>query len=221
MVVSNIWVMVHVAESWCMLLSHGACCWVMVHVAESWCMLLSHGACCWVMVHVAESWCMLLSHGACYPNESWSSSISTCTMTQTQSHMYRDSDIAHGHDSFSESWCMLLWVALCYSHWEYVTYLNESWSCHISEWVMVHVAESWCMMLWVALCYSHRCDTDVTESCHICENTQIWEYTNLRIHKSENTQIWEYTYILRSPRYGVALVSRIDKIIGLFCKRAL
>ena len=44
--------------------------------------------------------------------------------------------------------------------------------------------------------------------------------TRMHVYTYPNTHIHTYSYIHIST-YGVALVSRIDKITGLFCKRAL
>ena len=49
---------------------------------------------------------------------------------------------------------------------------------------------------------------------HICINMYVYIYAY--------THRYEQAACTRIPLYvGVALVSRIDKIIGLFCKRAL
>jgi len=62
------------------------------------------------------------------------------------------------------------------------------------------------------------CYTYIHMQIHYCRET-IYTY----IYTLPNICVYTYKYpvLLVDASYGVALVSRIDKIIGLFCKRAL
>ena len=58
---------------------------------------------------------------------------------------------------------------------------------------------------------------------YICKFTTVGK---LHIHTYTHSQLYmcmhiQVPFLLVDASYGVALVSRIDKIIGLFCKRAL
>ena len=81
----------------------------------------------------------------------------------------------------------------------HVTCTNES--CHTCEWVMSHIR----------MCQV----THMNQSCHSHESVAVFTVADFR-----NT--WRICLFVSSRwLYGVASVSRIDKIIGLFCKRAL
>jgi len=105
------------------------------------------------------------------------------------------SDVTHLHES-----CQLsTWVmSYCYKWvtsqiWvSHVVHMNES--CHASEWVMPQI------------CMSHV--THLHESCHIAvnESCQTYECTMSQMNEAFHTY------------GGVATVSRIDKITGLFCR---
>jgi len=58
------------------------------------------------------------------------------------------------------------------------------------------------MCVWVCVC--------VYGYVYVCKHAHVYMCVNMRMYTD-----------CRSPGHGVALVSRIDKIIGLFCKRAL
>jgi len=58
------------------------------------------------------------------------------------------------------------------------------------------------------------------ERARACERQR--ECVHVSVCVCVQTQTHTHTKLADSPEvYGVALVSRIDKIIGLFCKRAL
>jgi len=114
--------------------------------------------------------------------------------------------------------------------------MNES--CHTYEWVMSHI--------WM----SHVTHTNASRHTHECVMAYIWmsdtpyfneshewvtphtymrhthTYTSHATHMNEwyhtfKGVIWVRHTSHTHQTYGVASLSRIDKIIGLFCKRAL
>jgi len=56
---------------------------------------------------------------------------------------------------------------------------------------------------------------------YICKYVYMHVYTHIHTHTHKNTGTRQTTLHQRRWTYGVALVSRLDKIIGLFCKRGL
>ena len=86
-----------------------------------------------------------------------------------------------------------MWIIL-------VTRVNQS--CCAYVWVVSHVNES-CRTYEISTINSWKGHSRY-ESCHTCETV--------------SSHVW-ISHV--AHMYGVATVSRIDKIIGLFCKRAL
>ena len=93
------------------------------------------------------------------------------------------------------------------------SYVTETHSCHTYEWVTSHI---W--MIRVA---------NMNESCHTCEwvMSQIWmshvTHMNESFRKYELSYIWMRRVANMNESchtYGVATISRLLKIIGLFCR---
>jgi len=85
-------------------------------------------------------------------------------------------------------------------------------SCHTYERVVLHMWShaSFIFVTWLI----HMCDM-----AHWCVWHDSFMYMIWLIHKCDMTH-W-YVYDTSSGRYGVATISKIFRIIGLFCKRAL
>ena len=92
-----------------------------------------------------------------------------------------------------------------------VTYINTSCLTYTHEWVMFYVVSyhTWMRHVTYAWVMSH-----LNQSCHIWMSHFTYEWVTSRMNESRH--VW-----LSQDTYGVVLVSRIDKIIGLFCKRDL
>ena len=98
------------------------------------------------------------------------------------------------------------YVVLLMSH---VTHMNGS--CHTYEWVMLHIRMSHVTYEWVMPHIRISHETHTNESCHA---DMSWtSHVNCK-----NESCYVHKCVMR---YRVATFIRIDKIIGLFCKRAL
>jgi len=128
--------------------------------------------------------------------------MSHVTCEWVMSHRNKSCDMWMSH--VTHRWqCYVRCCCLADDSWGWVT--SHMWMSHVShmnesrhtyEWVMSHI-----VMLWM----SHV--THVNESCHTCEwvMSHIWMSPVSQMNKSCLT-------------YGVATISRLLKIIGLFCR---
>jgi len=89
----------------------------------------------------------------------------------------------------------------------YTKWTACGWGC-IQIWLSSQI---WMHHMWM------RRVTHMGESCHTCERVPFAHAQVDRIY----VKLHSYVHMCLAHEYGVALVSRIDKIIGLFCKRAL
>jgi len=140
------------------------------------------------------------------------------------SHVTRVSDTSHTHEICRKPCHTCEWHV---THMKHVARRNES--CHTCESVMSHVRGSHDTRMNASYVNDYICKwahnaiplytsfTYVTWLIYICNHLHMW-CAHLHMHNA----IPLYTYVTQvSMHYGVALVSRIDKTIGLFCKRAL
>ena len=91
--------------------------------------------------------------------------------------------------------------------------MNET--CHVErfvayEWVMSHMNES--CHIWMSHVTYEWVMSHMNGSCHIWMSHVIHEWV---MSHNQPCHIW-----MSRVTYGVASISRIDKILGLFCKRA-
>jgi len=110
------------------------------------------------------------------------------------SHVTHTNESCHTHE----------WV-MSHTRMSHVTHTNES--CHTHEWVMSHIWASHVIRIHV--------------SCHTPDCVMSHARMIFVTHLSDSCHTQEYMCMSHTWLYGVVLVGRIDKIIGLFCKRAL
>jgi len=80
---------------------------------------------------------------------------------------------------------------------------------------------SLCMCVCVCVCVCVCLCLCVCEAAVCCSNTSNHTDTDTRAHTHTHTHTHTQTHMLYTCRYGVASISTLLKIIGLFCKRAL
>ena len=148
--------------------------------------------------HVSE---MFLTH----MNESW---------RNRKRHVH---EVSHSHIThMKESYHTYEWVN---SHiWmSHITHMNESY--HTHEWVMEHEHTRTRRGCWE---YYYYFDYKSRFKCTCWSLLSFTCVTWLvHAHDTAHSCAWHTWFSQLSVWYGVALVSRIDKIIGLSCKRAL
>jgi len=101
---------------------------------------------------------------------------------------------------------------------------NESWHVWMScEWVMAHITEFWHMWMddGTCQCTYEWVMSHMNGSWHIwmVRGTYEWFVAHMNELRQQCRRIYTHIYDqVPNESYGVATVSRIDKIIGLFCR---
>jgi len=111
------------------------------------------------------------------------------------------SDVAHMNEPYHTYEGVLSHIWLCHVKYDWV--ISHTWMCHVT-----HMNESCCTYECVIshIWMSHV--THMNDSCH----TNEWVMSHIWLsHVISHISVW----------YGVATISRLLKITGLFCKRAL
>jgi len=128
------------------------------------------------------------------------------------SHVTRMNESCHTFE-----WVMSIYECVMSHVWmSHVTRMNESR--HTYEWVTSHIRMSHVAHIRIShvthISMSHV--THMNDSRHT--NERVMSYMRMR-HRTSHVIYESVTCLV--PVYGVATISRLFKIIGLFCKRAL
>ena len=160
--------------------------------------------------------------------------IGLYSFIETYKHMNRDlqterAQVCRSTGFWSESlqmcvglfWCVLVSFEVCWSLWKEHRYVV----------VQVFGLSLIYIRIWGSLMWS---ETHFVYSCCVCRSTGFWSESlqifvglfwcllvSFDVCWSLLKHVGLFWCIYGESWYGVALASRIDKIIGLFCKRAL
>jgi len=145
-------------------------------------------------------------------NESCYIWMSHVTYEWVMSHMNESCHIWMSHVNESSLECHTYEWVISHIWTSHVTHVNES--CHIWTSHVTHVNES--CHIWT----SHVSNVvHMNESCQTCE--RVVSHASCHTRKRVMSRIWtSHITHMNEPkqRYGVATVSSIDEIIGLFCR---
>ena len=122
----------------------------------------------------------------------------------------------------SKSCCIYVRHVMSHIWMSHVTHMNES--CHTYEWVMSHICMSHVTHINQSALNNFTCPSTrqipQLKMCHTYE--PYLQHLSLRAIDVYEWVYWHVSRIwIRLLAYGVATTSRLLKIIGLFCERAL
>ena len=107
-------------------------------------------------------------------------------------------------------------VTMCQALVTWVTNKSARYSIYYHTWMSHVTYMSRVMYEWV-MSYVNESIPCMNEACHVLM-THVTQQ-RIRVNKSRHTREWSW-YTLEFSCYGVATISRLLKILGLFCKRA-